>query len=66
MDHGKEGNRSYNKYGMGVFVVVLLTMNVFNIFGPFQGDSLVFSSVLGLTMYMLFAGVAFGLDGKRS
>jgi hypothetical protein len=54
------------KYGMGVFVVFLLLLNVVNIFGPMQGDSKVVLAVSALTSYFLFAAVAFWLDTKRS
>lgn len=54
------------KYGMGVFVVFLLLVNITNIFGPLQTDSKVVLSVSALAAYLLFAAIAFWLDGKRS
>jgi membrane-bound metal-dependent hydrolase YbcI (DUF457 family) len=54
------------KYGMGVFVVFLLLVNIVNIFGPLQGDSKVALAVTALASYLLFAAVAFWLDTKRS
>ena len=54
------------KYGMGVFVVFLLLVNVVNIFGPLQGDSKMVLAISALTSYFLFAAVAFWLDTKRS
>ncbi len=54
------------KYGMGVFVVFLLLLNVVNIFGPMQGDSELVLAISALTSYFLFAAVAFWLDTKRS
>lgn len=54
------------KYGMGVFVVFLLLVNITNIFGPLQTDSKVVLSVSALAAYLLFAAIAFRLDGKRS
>ncbi|MDH3549095.1 MAG: metal-dependent hydrolase [Gammaproteobacteria bacterium] len=54
------------KYGMGVFVVVLLLVNIVNIFGPLQGDSKVVLAVTAVAAYLLFAAVAFWLDPKRS
>ena len=54
------------KYGMGIFVLVLLLINVMNIFGPLQGDSKVVLAATALATYLLFAAVAFWLDTKRS
>ena len=54
------------KYGMPVFVIFLLLVNVLNIFGPLQGDSKMVLAISALTAYFLFAAVAFWLDRKRS
>ncbi|MCZ6518006.1 MAG: hypothetical protein O6763_11015 [Gammaproteobacteria bacterium] len=54
------------KYGMGVFVVFLLLVNVVNIFGPPMGDSKLGLAISALTSYFLFAAVAFWLDTRRS
>lgn len=54
------------KYGMAVFVVFMLLMNIGNIFGPLQTDSKVIMSVSALAAYFLFAAIAFWLDKKRS
>jgi len=54
------------KYGMSVFVVFLLLVNVLNIFGPLQGDSKLVLAISALTSYFLFAAVAFWLDTRRS
>lgn len=54
------------KYGMGIFVILLLSINVMNIFGPFQGDSMLVLAISALTSYFLFAAVAFWLDSKRT
>lgn len=54
------------KYGMSVFVLVLLLVNIVNIFGPLQGDSKVVLSITTLATYLLFAAAAFWLDTKRS
>lgn len=54
------------KFGMGIFVVVLLLVNIVNIFGPLQGDSKLVLAVTALAAYLLFAAVAFWLDTKRS
>jgi len=58
-------SNAIGKYGMGVFVVFLLLVNITNIFGPLQTDSKVALSVSALAAYFLFAAVAFWLDKKR-
>ena len=57
---------SIGRYGMGIFVVILLLVNAVNIFGPPFGDSKVSLAISALVMYFVFAGVAHWLDGKRS
>ncbi len=54
------------KYGMVIFVVILLLVNASNVFGPLESDSKIILSLLGLFTYFLFAGVAHYLDGKRT
>lgn len=54
------------KYGMGVFVVFLLLVNVVNIFGPLQDDSKPALAISALAAYLLFAAIAYWLDKKRS
>jgi len=54
------------KYGMGIFVVFLLLVNIVNIFGPLQGDSKVELAASALAAYFVFAGIAFWLDRKRT
>jgi len=54
------------KYGMGVFVVFLLLINVMNIFGPLGSDSKVELAVSALAAYLVFAAIAFWLDKKRA
>lgn len=54
------------KYGMSIFVFLLLLVNVANIFGPFQDDGKVVLAVSAVTAYLLFAAVAFWLDKKRT
>ncbi len=54
------------KYGMPVFVIFLLLVNVSNLFGPPMGDSKMALALSALTAYFLFAGVAFWLDSKRA
>ncbi|MFQ5924302.1 MAG: hypothetical protein ACE5M4_15815 [Anaerolineales bacterium] len=53
------------KYGMGIFVVILLLVNAFNVFGPLLNDSKVALAISSLSLYLLFAGGAHWLDGKR-
>ncbi len=57
---------SVGNYGMTVFVMLLLLVNVVNIFGPLQGDSKLVLAITTLTTYFLFAAVAFWLDRRRS
>ena len=56
---------SIGKYGIGIFVMILLMVNVVNIFGPPFGDSKLSLATSALAMYFLFAGAAHWLDGKR-
>ena len=53
------------KYGMGIFVLILLLINAVNIFGPPFGDSKLSLAMSALVMYFLFAGTAHWLDKKR-
>jgi membrane-bound metal-dependent hydrolase YbcI (DUF457 family) len=53
------------KYGMGIFVIVLLLVNIVNIFGPLHDDSRLALSVTALAAYFIFAATAFWLDKKR-
>jgi hypothetical protein len=61
-----KGSTFVGKYGMIIFVVLMLIINVNNIFGPPMSDDIVTMSVAGLLMYFIFTGVAFWLDRKRS
>jgi hypothetical protein len=54
------------RYGMSVFVVLLILVNIPNIFGPLQGDSKLVLATTALVAYLLFAAVAFWLDKKRT
>ncbi len=54
------------KYGMSVFVVLLLLVNVVNIFGPLTGDSKFGMAISALAAYFLFAAAAFWLDRRRT
>ncbi len=54
------------KYGMIIFVLFLLAVNIVNIFGPLTGDSKPALAGSALTSYFVFAGIAFWLDKKRA
>lgn len=54
------------KYGMGIFVGLLLLVNVANVFGPPMVSSELGLSVFALTSYLLYAVIAFWLDRKRA
>ncbi len=57
--------RPIGKYGMPVFVIFLLLVNISNLFGPPMGDSKMALVLSALTAYLLLAAVAFWLDRKR-
>ena len=59
------GDTMIGRYGMIGFVVVLLLVNAFNIFGPLTDDSVTTGAIIALALYFLFAGIAYWLDGKR-
>jgi hypothetical protein len=61
-----EATTFVGKYGMIIFVVLMLIINANNIFGPPFGADVITMSVSALVMYFIFAGVAFWLDRKRS
>ncbi len=54
------------RYGMSVFVLLLLLVNVVNVFGPPMGSNQWSLAVSALVTYFLFAAIAFWLDGKRT
>jgi len=55
-----------SKYGMICFVIVLLSINVINIFGPLSvEDTTLSTAVSALIAYIVFAMIAFWLDKKR-
>lgn len=60
-----KGETMIGRYGMIGYVVVLLLVNGFNIFGPLLDDSVAAVAIPGLVFYFLFAGIAYWLDGKR-
>jgi hypothetical protein len=57
---------SIGKYGMGIFVGLLLLINAANIFGPPMVNSESGLAIFALSSYFLFAAVAFWLDRKRT
>ncbi|MFQ6004442.1 MAG: hypothetical protein ACE5OQ_02975 [Woeseia sp.] len=57
---------SLGRYGVGVFVGLLLSINIFNIFGPPPQGGKGEMAIMGISAYLLFAAVAFWLDKKRS
>ena len=60
-----KGETMVGRYGMIGYVVVLLLVNAFNIFGPLTDDSIAAGAITALVFYFLFAGIAYWLDGKR-
>jgi hypothetical protein len=61
-----KGTTFVGKYGMIIFVVLMILINVGIIFGPPFGTDIIIVSISGLLMYFIFTGVALGLDRKRS
>jgi len=61
-----KGTTFIGKYGMIIFVILMLIVNANNIFGPPFGSDKFTMSISALVMYFVFAGVAFVLDRKRS
>ncbi len=54
------------KYGMSVFIALLLLINIVNIYGPPPQGGKVEMAVSAMVAYFLFAGVALWLDKKRN
>lgn len=54
------------RFGMSVFVMVLLAVNIVNVFGPLQGESKLALAITALSSYFLFAAVALWLDRYRT
>lgn len=53
------------KYGMVVYVLFLIALNVFNLFGPPPEAGIPALAATALVSYFLFAGIAFWLDTRR-
>lgn len=62
---GTKGTTFAGKYGMIIFAVVLILLNVFNIFGP-PPDNARSLAILSLVLYFPIGGIAFWLDRKRT
>ncbi|MHA2066110.1 MAG: hypothetical protein ACXABY_17200 [Candidatus Thorarchaeota archaeon] len=62
---GTKAKTVTGKYGMMIFVAVLIVLNFFNIFGP-PPSSVTFLAIYALVLYFAFGGIAFWLDRKRS
>jgi hypothetical protein len=55
------------KYGMPIFVIILLLLNVVNLFGPLAShDTEQSTAISAIIAYGLFASIAYFLDKKRS
>jgi hypothetical protein len=60
------GTSALGKYGMVGFVLFLLAVNAFNLFGPPPEAGIPALAVTALVAYFLFAGIAFWLDARRA
>jgi len=55
-----------SRYGMIIFILVLLAINIINVFGPLSPeDTKINTAVSALMAYIVFAIIAFWLDRKR-
>lgn len=61
-----QATSTLGKYGMPVFVALLLLINIVNIFGPPPAGGKMEMAVSGMIAYIAFAAIAFWLDRKRS
>ncbi|NQZ88580.1 MAG: hypothetical protein HRT54_13495 [Colwellia sp.] len=56
-----------SRYGMTIFVIVLLGLNVINIFGPLSvEDTPLSTAISAIIAYCVFAIIAYWLDKKRT
>jgi len=60
-----KGSTFVGRYGMIIFVVLMIIINVNNVFGPPMANDTTTMSVLGLLMHFVFSACAFWLDKKR-
>ena len=58
-------NTKRARYGMVVFVFVMLIANVINVFGPLTDNNVTNFALLPLSLFIVFAGIAYWLDGQR-
>ncbi len=61
-----QATSAIGKYGMPVFIALLLLVNIFNIYGPPPAGGKIELAVSAMIAYFGFAGIAFWLDRKRS
>ena len=61
-----QASSALGKYGMPVFVVVMLLINIVNIYGPPPAGGKVEMAISAMAAYLAFAGIAFWLDRKRA
>ncbi len=54
------------RYGMPVFIAVLLLINIINIYGPPPAGGKIEMTISAMVAYLLFAVAAFWLDKKRN
>lgn len=60
-----KASSKFGKYGMSSFVLILLLINAFNVFGPPTGDSELTMGISSFVMYFGIAGLAYWIDRKR-
>ena len=61
-----QASSSLGKYGMPVFIVVLVLINIVNIFGPPPAGGKIEIAVSAMIAYFGFAAIAFWLGKKRN
>jgi len=60
-----QATSAIGKFGMPVFIALLLLVNIFNIYGPPPAGGKIELAVSAMVAYFGFAGIAFWLDRKR-
>ena len=62
-----QGSTKVAKYGMPIFVIFLLLVNIANIFGPLSPEDDTFTTALAaIIAYFAFAAIAYWLDRNRT
>ena len=61
-----QATSAIGKYGMPVFIALLLLVNIINIYGPPPAGGKVEMAISAMAAYLAFAGIAFWLDRKRA